>query len=650
MKQDPKRKYQIVDTTSSNTASSTVRLLVTAFLSIIRRPHRFMSQLTSRNIRILAKALQNESKNQIISNLIRLLSSKTTSKSASTILSLDEQYQQLLNKQKFTQSDLEKLKESALKLKYKPLISVVIPVFKPDLANLNACLQSIEEQIYESWQVCIHDDGSDKEVQNTLSQWNQKDDRFQYTSGDRHLHISGASNKALANCNGDFVAFVDQDDLLSVDALYRIVEALHLDREIDIVYSDHDKISPSGQYILPYFKSDYNPDLILCHNYIGHLLVVRRTLGQEIGWFREGYEGAQDYDLILRLIRRTDRIHHIARVLYHWRQSPQSTAASIDFKPYAVRATRLALEEHLNSSGIKGEVLEAKPPNTFRVKREVSQEHLVSIIIPFADKPLLLLRCIESIRKHDHYRKFEVILLSNNSVLRETLDLIDKVTAEDSRFHLARYDVPFNYSKINNWAASKAKGKYLLFLNNDTEVLHDQWLTNMVEHITRPEVGAVGAKLLYPERTIQHAGVIIGVGGTAAHAFKGFPEGNFGYYGRAALQQNLSAVTGACMLVKRSIFQELEGFDETNLKVSFSDIDLCLRIREAGFLVVFTPYTVLIHHESKTRGADPLIPGSRAYEEVKYFQQRWSKILHEGDPYYNLNLSRNSTDFSLRME
>lgn len=531
-----------------------------------------------------------------------------------------------------------------------PLISIIMPVYNVEPRWLVAAIQSVIQQLYPHWELCIADDGSTR--QETLATLRQiEDPRCKVTFLDRNQGIAAASNAALALAHGDYAAFLDHDDELTVDALYHMVKAIN-NHDPDLIYSDEDKLSLEGYYLEPHFKPDYSPDLILSTNYICHLSVYRRTLLDQLAddghYLREGFEGSQDHDLVLRALDHTDRVHHIPRVLYHWRMIPGSTAARYDSKDHAWEAGRRAVEDTLQRRGIAGAALLGRYPGTYRVKRTLQGQPLISILLPFRDQPGWLRQCLDSILEKTTYPHFELLGISNHSVEPETAALMAHYAAGDQRIRFFRYDVPFNYAAINNFAATQATGEHLLLLNNDMAVITPDWLEALLEHSQRPEVGAVGAKLHYPDDTVQHGGVIVGVGGIAGHAHKNFQRHHPGYFTRLWLIQNLSAVTAACLMIKKSLYATLGGMDERHLAVAFNDVDFCLRLREHGYLNVFTPYCELYHHESRTRGyEDTPQKQQRFVQEIAYMRKRHATILHNGDPYYNPNLPLDRDDFGM---
>lgn len=552
---------------------------------------------------------------------------------------------------RFATIDPVALRRELRQIKEQPLVSILVPVYNPDLDLLEAAISSVKNQIYERWELCIADDASaDPNVRPRLEQAAADEPRIKLTFRETNGHIAACTNSALQLATGAWCALLDQDDLLTEDALAQF--ALELDRHPDagLIYSDEDKIDEAGARSSPYFKPDWNPELFLGQNFINHLGLYRTGLVREVGGFREGFEGSQDYDLVLRCLERLEprQIRHIPRVLYHWRMVAGSVAAAPDAKPYAREAARRAITEHLERKGIAGQV-EASPenPEAHRVVYSLGEKlPAVSIIIPFRDRVELLQRCLESVRAQTDYPDFEFVLVDNGSKEKSTLDFL-KSQEPDSGTKVLRDTGPFNFSRLTNKGAAAARGEILLFLNNDIEAIEPGWLRELVSHAARLEVGAVGARLWYPDGTLQAGGVILGLGGVAGHAFPHLKRGRGGYFSRALLQQNISAVTGACLAVKKELFEKVGPFDETNLSISFNDIDFCLRLIAAGYLNVWTPFANLIHAESASRGHQPTKKEQAHFvSEATFMQHKWGfELLH--DPAYNPNLSLNLPGFEL---
>lgn len=514
----------------------------------------------------------------------------------------------------------------------RPLLSVVMPTYNSKTGWLQEAVSSLLSQPYHNWELIISDDHSpNMDTQDALKALSQLDERIRVLCNDQNRGISGNTNIALAATQGDLITFLDHDDILAPRALFEVVKAWN-QNEFDILYSDEDKLG-DAEYEDAFFKPDYSPDYLLSCNYFNHLTVYRKSVLERVGYLRSEFDGAQDYDLLLRATEIADTVTHVPHVLYHWRKVPGSTAASFDAKSYAHEAGRNAIAQALERRGQHGVVLDTGYPGHYRVDRELTDTPLVSIIIPMRDKPDVLRTCLDSIKKSS-YQHLEILIVDNGSHEPATLAYLASLT--DCR--VLRYDIAFNYSRLNNWAAKEAKGEYLLFLNNDIEVITVDWIEQMLQHAQRPNVGVVGAKLLYPDGRIQHAGVVLGIGGVAGHSHKYFSRYSNGYYSCLVDIRNYSAVTAACMMVPATVFEQAGGFDEENLAVAFNDVDLCLRIREQGFLCVFTPYAELWHYESLTRGP------KLNYHEIYYMQGRWQNWIQR-DPYYHPMLSLTVEDF-----
>jgi len=549
--------------------------------------------------------------------------------------------------------DVEEVKVIMASMKKPPLISVIIPVYNPAEIYLRACLDSVLAQSYPHWELCIADDKSPNEhVLRVLREYEARDIRIKVVYRQQNEHISAASNSALDIATGEFVALLDHDDALPEHALLFMARAICDQPETQILYSDEDKLNGRGERFDPHFKSDWNPDLFFSQNYVSHLGVYCRSLLKKIGGFRLGVEGSQDHDLLLRCLPHisNEQIVHIPRVLYHWRSIEGSTALASGEKSYTTDAGIKALSDYFATQqpGVKVEA--GLVANTYRICYPIPKAApLVSLLIPTRDRRSLTETAVRSILEKSTYTNFEILILDNGSVEIETLEFFRQIQREDHRVKVLKYDHPFNYSAINNFGVAHAKGTIIGLVNNDVEVINSEWLTEMVRHCLRPEIGCVGAKLYYSNDTLQHGGVIIGLGGVAGHSHKHFPRRHPGYFNRLLLTQTLSAVTAACLLIRREIFEAVAGLDEENLKVAFNDVDLCLKVREAGYRNLWTPYAELYHYESISRGAeDSPEKIARFSTEVNYMRNKWDKILSQ-DPFYNPNLTKNHEDFSYRI-
>lgn len=545
------------------------------------------------------------------------------------------EYQAWLARHSATSAELGRMRDEAAGFAYAPLISIITPVFNTPAEWLEAAVDSVIAQVYANWELILIDDGSsDAQTIAALPQLAAKDKRIRLEWLKQSGGISVASNRGLELAKGEWIALLDHDDIIEPDALYCFVKLLQTESDADVMYSDEDKLTEQGPDA-PLFKPDWSPDFFLSYNYVVHLSCLRRSLVDAVGGFRSDFDGAQDYDLLLRMIEKTDRIRHIPRVLYHWRRSASSTSDNIRRKPKALEAGKKAIAEHLARIDQPAHVTVDWQTHAYHVTREIIEPRKISIIVPTRDRIALLARCIESLERHTSYDNYEIVIVDNDSESDEARDYFAR-----TRHRVLHFSGPFNFSAINNFAVAKTECPWLLFMNNDVEVIEANWLNAMIEHIQRPEVGAVGARLLYPDNTVQHAGVVLGVGGIAQHAFRGFPAEHPGVNRQLQVTRNYSSVTGACLLTRRDVFEEVGGFDEERLPVTFNDVDLCLKLRAAGYLIVYTPYAKLYHHESATRR-----PSVEA-RETDVMRERWSELIAR-DPYYNPNLSREAADFSL---
>ncbi|HEY0662664.1 MAG TPA: glycosyltransferase family 2 protein [Lysobacter sp.] len=545
-------------------------------------------------------------------------------------------------------ADLDAFRQRAACLASGPRISLIVPVYETPERWLRACLDSVLRQAYPHWELCIADDASPSErVREVLREYERRDPRIRVAYRDQNGHISEASNSALARATGEFVGLLDHDDELRPHSLLEMAEAIAASPQLQLLYSDEDKIDEEGRRFQPYFKPDWNPDLLLSQNYVCHFTVIRTALAREVGGFRKGFEGSQDHDLILRCSERLvpEQIHHVAKVLYHWRAIAGSTALERDAKDYASAAGARAVTEHLQRTGANA-TAEELAHGHYRVRWSVpTPAPKVTVIIPTRDKVELLRTCVESVLQRTRYPNYELVVVDNQSRDPEALAYLGELRLR-AGIRVLPYDLPFNYSAINNWAMANSDGELLCLLNNDIEVIAEDWLDEMVGQALRPDVGAVGAMLYYPDDSIQHAGVILGVGGVANHAYVGQHRGHAGHGARAKVAQNLSAVTGACLVVRRSVYRQVGGLDES-LQVAFNDIDFCLRVREAGYRNVWTPFAELYHHESASRGSDDSPEkAERFIGEVRHMEARWGGWLQR-DPAYNPNLSLDELNFGL---
>lgn len=532
-----------------------------------------------------------------------------------------------------------------------PLFSIILATYNSDIAYLKICIDSIQHQTYNNWQLCIADDASvNKGVYRLLKNYSELDPRIKITKRSQNGHISQASNTALSLATGEYIALIDHDDLISPFALQIMAHEIANNPSAQFFYSDEDKIDEHDQRFSPHFKPDWNRDLFYSHNYITHFSVIKKILVEQVGGFRTGVEGSQDYDLFLRVIAHLEdhQIKHVPHILYHWRAISGSTALSSTEKDYTSGAGLKALSDFFRNTHPDVSVTQHDLNNCYRVEWPLPKTlPLVSLFIPTRDRVDLLKRCVDTILQKTTYSLFEIIIVNNQSTCPKTLDYLRKVS-DNEKVRVINYEQPFNFSAINNFAATHAKGSIFGLINNDIEVLSPGWLDEMVRQVSRPDIGCVGAKLFYPDMRIQHAGVVLGIGGIAGHSHKYFRQHHHGYHSRLSLVQNYSAVTAASLLVRKSVFDEVGGM-ETELSVAFNDVDFCLKVREAGYRNLWTPFAELIHHESVSRGyEDNPEKQARFKQEVDYMVNKWGSIL-KSDPCYNPNLSLTHEDFSYRI-
>ncbi len=564
---------------------------------------------------------------------------------------LPDNYQRWLQQNFPRESDLRKMAETVEIFPYQPVISVIMPTFNTSEHFLREAIESVINQVYPYWELCIADDASTQpHVKNIVEEYAAKETRIKVIIRTTNGHISNASNSALEMATGEFIALLDHDDLLTPDALYEVALLLNRHPEADMIYSDEDKIDETNKVSSPYFKPDWCPDSFLSRMYTCHLGIYRRELVKKIGGFRVGYEGSQDYDLVLRLTEKTENIFHIPKILYHWRIHPQSAASGVEAKPYAYIAGEKALMDALQRRGENG-IISGLPgfPGLYRVRYKIEDYKRVSIIIPTRDLGNILNNCLKSIFEKTVYPNYEVIVIDNGSTENDTVQIIDYwKSKEHERFSCYPLNIEFNFSKINNYAVAKAKGDYLLFLNNDIEVITEDWIDAFVEQAQRPSIGAVGGLLLYPDKSIQHAGVVLGIGGVASHGHKKSPSTSPGYAGQLLTINNYSAITGACLMCRSEVYKAVGGFAE-ELAIAYNDVDFCLKLLGRGYRNIYLPHVVLYHHESKSRGSDDTPKKLvRLTREAEYMKKKWGKIL-ENDPCYNPNLTKSADDYSINL-
>ena len=560
-----------------------------------------------------------------------------------------DDYEQWILKHRPDKKTLRKQKKTVFQKK--PLISIVVPLYQTPEPYLRELIDSVKAQSYENWQLCLADGSPDDRLKGFLDRNYGKENRIVYRKLEQNGGISANTNEAVALATGEYLMLCDHDDTLEPDALYEIIKAINEKDNPDVLYTDEDKVSMDGKhYFDPNFKPDYNLFRLRENNYICHIFVVKKALTDRVGLLRTEFDGAQDYDFIFRCCEEADKVVHIPKVLYHWRCHMDSTAADPESKAYAYQAGRRAIKEHYQRMGIDASVEMTERPGWYRSYVKIQDNPKISIIIPNKDHIDDLELCLFSLTKRSTYKNYEILIVENNSEKPETFEYYKKLPDRYPKVKVLTWEKEFNYSAINNFAAKQAEGVYLLFLNNDVEILTPQWMEEMLQICQQKDVAITGAKLYYPDDTIQHAGVVLGLGGIAGHIMCKASREDPGYFGRTVTVQEISAVTAACMMIRTEDFRNVGGFDET-FQVAFNDIDLCMKVRAAGKKIVFTPYAELYHYESKSRGLEDTPEKQFRFDkEVKAFEAKWSEQLAKGDPYYSPNLSVTEGDCSLRVD
>ncbi len=570
-------------------------------------------------------------------------------------------------------AELSRQARRAGELAVRPQFCIVVPCFQTPENYLREMMDSVRAQSYGMWQLCLADASPSGELGGVVSSYCAQygETRILYRHLGQNYGIAGNTNEGASMAEGDWIGFLDHDDLLTPDALFEVAALISRDPGVEAVYSDEDQAEETRQglrYQNPHFKPEFSPDLLRSNNYITHFFCVSRRVWEETGGFREGFDGAQDYDFILRCTEVAARTGHVPKILYHWRVHGGSTADNPFSKMYAYESGKRAIEEHLRRKGQTGEVEMLPPLGFYRVRYAVQGEPFVSILIPNKDEAGTLRRCVASILASS-YRNYEIIIIENNSREDATFAYYDELLGASApggggrsarglygegtlpsgqRVRVVVWEGGFNYSAINNFGAGYASGDYLILLNNDIEIITEGWMEEMLGCCQRPEVGIVGARLYYPNDTVQHAGIVVGIDGIAANMFPGLRRGQEGYYHKAALQLNYSAVTAACMMVSAEAFHAVGGLDE-GLAVAFNDVDFCLRVGRKGYLVVYDPFVEAYHYESKTRGSEDTKEKVRRFgDEIEFFRDRWADVLKEGDPYYNVNFSLKKCNYSIK--
>lgn len=557
-------------------------------------------------------------------------------------------YQMWIENNEPSKEELEEQRNT--KFKINPKISIIIPMYNTPINFFEELVNNLIDQTYTNWELCLADGSPEKNEK--LEKIYKKDERIKYKFIGENKGIAGNTNEALSLVTGDFVALLDHDDLLPIFSLYEIVKCINENPDVEFIYTDEDKFEKlGGKRYDPYFKSDFAPDTLRANNFICHFSVFKKELMDKLGGFRSKYDGAQDYDILLRMSEETNNIIHIPKILYHWRVHSLSTAKSGGTaKPYAYEAGTKAIQDHIDRIGLKGTVESGNTLGTYKVNYEIQGNPKVSIVIPNKDYVKTLKVCINSIKKLTTYENYEIIIVENNSEENETFEYYKKIDGKDKIKVVYFPEKEFNYSKIINFGVKNSTGDYIVQLNNDTELLTPNWLQEMLGFAQRDDVGAVGAELFYPDNTIQHAGIIIGIGGVAGHVFKNLPKGIHGYFSKDAMIQNLSAVTAACIMTPKSVYDEV-GYMDEKFKVAFNDVDFCLKIRQTGKLIVYNPYVQFTHYESKSRGFEDTPEKKKRFQsEIDRFHDKWQSVLDKGDPYYNINLRLDNDQCAIRTE
>ena len=558
-----------------------------------------------------------------------------------------EQYEIWMEKNKLSEQEIEKQKNH--KFYFSPKISIAVPMYNTDEKFFKELIESLENQTYTNWELCLAD-GS--EIQNeTLKQYYQKNEKIKYKFLNENKGISENTNIAIDMATGEYVGFLDHDDLLSQDALFEVIKVINENEKVDFIYSDEDKIDENYERFEPYFKPDYSPETLACNNYITHFVVVKKELINKVGKLNSEFNGAQDFDFVLRATNEAKKIIHISKILYHWRVHKSSTANVADAKPYAYEAGLKAVDAHLKRMGKKALVEDGQDiPGIYKIKYEIKGNPKVSILIPNKDNVNLLKTCIDSILKITSYANYEIVVIENNSVKKETLEYYDEISKNEKVRIINSGIKEFNYSAIINFGVRNVDGEFVLQLNNDTKVLNSDWLENMIGYAQNKEIGAVGARLYYGDKTIQHAGIIIGLSGIAGNQLVNLPYGKHAYFGREAATRNVAAVTGACLLCRRELYEEVGFMDEEKFKVAFNDVDFCLKLLEKGYRNIYNPYCELMHYESKSRGYEYTEEQEKRFnQESENFKSKWKKYI-DYDPYYNVNFTRKTCNYDINID
>ena len=556
-------------------------------------------------------------------------------------------YSKWIKKNSITNQRIEEIKNEIANFKHNYTISIIMPVYNVDKVWLEKAIDSVINQIYENWELCTVDDAStNTDVKKTLEEYSNKDSRIKVIFLKKNIGISGASNKALSLATGEFIGLLDNDDELSIDALFENVKLINKYPDINMIYSDEDKLEMNGKRCEPFFKPDWSPHMLLSCMYIGHFGVYRKKIVDEIGGFRVGYEGSQDYDLVLRFTEKTDKIFHLPKILYHWRKIPGSAAFAEDSKSYAYVSAKKALKDAMKRRNIPSKIYDGQWTGSYRIKYEIIEKPTISILISTTDQISVLKKCINSILYNNSYNNYEILIIDNNSIEPETFEYFSVISSQKN-IRVIDYNNSFNFSAINNYGVLESKGNVLLFLKNNCEIRDKDSIISMLEHIQKKDVGAVGAKLFFSDNTLKHCGLMVLLSDhrIAGYPSYGYPETFNGYCGRNNIVHNVSAITDTAMMIRREVFNEVNGFDE-KLVLLYREIDFCLKLRGRGYLIVFTPYAKFYHHESFDKSYEKK---TLLRKDMDYFQVKWKKVLEKEDPYFNPNLTIDRDDFSIKI-
>lgn len=557
-----------------------------------------------------------------------------------------EQYEIWMKNNSLSAEEIESQKK--YKFEKTPKISIVVPMYNTQEIFFKELIESVEKQTYSNYELCLAD-GSEKEDEN-LKKYYEENPKIKYNFLNSNKGISENTNEAIKMVTGEYIGFLDHDDILSEDALYEVVKVIN-EKNADFIYTDEDKIDENYQRFEPYFKPDFSPETLECNNYITHFVVVKKELIDKVGLLDSRFDGAQDFDFVLRVAENAKKVCHISKILYHWRVHNASTANTADAKPYAYEAGIRVIEEHLKRTNKKGKVLYGQDvPGIYKIEYDVIGNPKVNILIPNKDNINLLKTCVDSIIKLTTYKNYEIDIIENNSEKKETFDYYD-ILSKNPKIKILNYNESkeFNYSAIINFGVKNTNGDFILQLNNDTKLLTPNWLELFIGYAQNEEIGAVGARLYYEDKTIQHAGIAYGLSGIAGNLLVNLPYGEHGYFGREAATRNVSAVTGACLFSRKDIYEKVNYMDETNFKVAFNDVDFCLKMLEMGYRIVYNPYVELIHFESKSRGYEYTKSQEERFEkECNNFKEKWKYLLKNPDPYYNINFTRDTCNFDIK--